>query len=486
MKTARAARRFIAGAVALSALSALFTIGFAGNLSLFISGVFTSHRVESYLTAIILVLVFGSCRALVLWLQEFLAVRAAIAAKVELRQSFFAAVNRLGSRWLAGRNISDVALLATHRIDALDAYFSKFLPSLVSTILVTPAIAFAIFTQDFWSGVIVACTLPLIPLFMIFIGLATQDVQRRQLAALNSLANHFTDVLRGLTTLRVFSRLAPQTEVIWRNSEEFRKRTMRVLRMSFLSGLALEVASSLAVAFVAVSIGLRLIDGSVALGPGLMALLLAPEAFLPIRQVGTNFHASNEGVMASSLLLDVIEESGTDAIPEEGMADRFPSGAITHLTGPSGSGKTTLLNRIRRELSASVVTWMPQGSKLLSGSIRRNIIGPASDADPENLKLAVQLAALDDVELDKVVSDSGAGLSGGQVQRVALARAFYRALTRDSDWLLLDEPLSALDAERSNVVQAALQEFAGQGRRVLLSSHKPLTVAVRTLAVEDV
>jgi ATP-binding cassette subfamily C protein CydD len=256
--------------------------------------------------------------------------------------------------------------------------------------------------------------------------------------------------------------------------------------MSFLSGLALEVASSLAVAFVAVSIGLRLIDGSVALGPGLMALLLAPEAFLPIRQVGTNFHASNEGVMASSLLLDVIEESGTDAIPDEGMSDRFPSGAITHLTGPSGSGKTTLLNRIRRELPASVVTWMPQGSKLLSGSIRRNIIGPASDADPENLKLAVQLAALDDVELDSVVSDSGAGLSGGQVQRVALARAFYRALTRDSDWLLLDEPLSALDAERSNVVQAALQEFAGQGRRVLLSSHKPLTVAVRTLAVEDV
>jgi len=434
----------------------------------------------------LLVFFFGGARALLVWLQELLSVRAGLAAKLELRAAFLAAVNKLGPRWLASRNLSDVALLATHRIDALDAYFSRFLPSLVGTLLVSPLMTLAIFGQDFWSGIIVVCTLPLIPLFMVFIGWATQEVQRRQLSALNTLSSHFTDVLRGLTTLRVFGRLEYQIAAIARNSEDFRKRTMKVLRMSFLSGLALEVGSSLAVALVAVSIGLRLIDGSLALAPGLMALLLAPEAFLPIRQVGANFHSSNEGIAASGELLDAIDAAKAPAETVSGLAENFATGEITHLIGPSGSGKTTLINRLRGELAPGSVTWMPQRSALLTGTVRSNIVGPAESFNEDALTRALFLAALDDVELDLAITDAGHAMSGGQLQRVTLARAFYRCLTLETEWLLLDEPLSGLDPARSETVQASIHNFASAGARVVVASHQPLVIPVRELVVADV
>lgn len=412
--------------------------------------------------------------------------RAGLAAKLELRAAFLSALNHLGSAWLGRRTTSDVALLATHRIDALDAYFSRFLPSLVGTVLITPIMTIAIFGQDVWSGIIVMCTLPLIPLFMIFIGWATQDIQKRQIMALNTLASHFTDVLRGLTTLRVFGRLENQILAISRNSEDFRKRTMKVLRMSFLSGLALEVGSSLAVALVAVSIGLRLIDGSLALAPGLMALLLAPEAFLPIRQVGANFHSSNEGVAASGELLDAIDAAFVPSETSSELAEIFANGQITHLIGPSGSGKTTLINRLRSELPPKSVTWMPQRSALLSGTVHSNIVGPSGVANADALSRALGLAALDDIDLNLIVTDAGQAMSGGQLQRVALARAFYRCLTMQTEWLLLDEPLSALDSARSATIQASIQTFASDGARVVVASHQPLAIPVSELAVADV
>jgi ATP-binding cassette, subfamily C, bacterial CydD len=472
--------------VALSALSALCTIGFAWNLSLFISRIFAAPYLGSNYDTIFFVLVFGAARALLVWLQEVLAVRAALASKVQLRAAFLAAVNRLGPSWLASRNVSDVALLATHRIDALDAYFSRFLPSLVGTVLVTPLMTVAIFGQDFWNGVIVLCTLPLIPLFMIFIGWATQDVQRRQLGALNTLSSHFTDVLRGLTTLRVFGRLSHQVVAIRANSEAFRKHTMKVLRMSFLSGLALEVGSSLAVALVAVSIGLRLIDGSMALGPGLLALLLAPEAFLPIRQVGANFHASNEGVAASAALLDAIDAAKDSTLVGGSSASKFAVGEVTQIVGPSGAGKTTAINRLRAELGAASVTWMPQRSALLSGTVRLNIVGPVGNPSTAALDEALNLAALDDVNLDLNVTDAAVNMSGGQLQRVALARAFYRCLTSDTEWLILDEPLSALDAQRSTRVSESIQRFALAGKHVVIASHQPLGISVKEVQVADV
>lgn len=472
-------------------MGATCTIGFAWNLGTYIATVFATHSISGTDGHLYLAAAFGIAKAGLIWVQELVAVRSALAAKVELRAKFFSAIRSLGGEWVKGRRTSDLVLLANQRIDALDAYFARFLPSLVSTVLVTPVITLAILLQDFWSGITIICAIPLIPLFMIFIGWATQEVQQRQLDSLRTISRHFTEVLRGLTTLRVFGRLPHQPDAIAASSEQFRKRTMKVLRMSFLSGMALEVAASLSVALVAVSIGLRLIDGTLSFAPGLVALLLAPEALLPLRQVGANFHASNEGVLASGELLDIIDAGKGEAIltTSTGMVetDRFAPGTITRVSGPSGAGKTTFLTELRASLPVMDVAWMAQQTPLLPGSVLANIVGPnETDVSDQSLEKALSLAALDDVSLTALATDASSGLSGGQAQRVALARVFYRALTRKVKWLILDEPLSALDSQRSATVQASIAAFASEGMRVVLVSHQELGLPTLTLAVSDV
>jgi len=461
------------------------TVGFSYLLSKFVADVFGGSKPAFGLLWGVLAVGLG--RAGLIWLQEWLASMAAARAKVQLRERLMAAVTKLGSEAMGGRNTSEFTLLATTRLDALDAYFSRFLPQLVYTAIITPVLTLLIFVNDFWSGVAVACTLPLIPLFMVFIGWSTGAAQRRQINALNLLWRHFGEVLRGLTTLRVFGRLPHQSEALRASSDESHKRTMKVLRISFLSGFALEVAASLSVALVAVSIGLRLIDGTLSLETGLFVLLLAPEAYLPLRLVGTNFHASNEGVMASKQVLDLIESADT---PDWGVeafldTDELREGTVTHLVGPSGSGKTQHLNVLRDQLGAEQVSWLPQYVGLIRGTVLDNIIGPGNAADEHALAQAMELAALDDVALKTLVGDSAAGLSGGQSQRVGLARAFYRCLTLKTKWLMLDEPLSAFDSARAETIVESAAWFAAQGHGVLVVSHQPFASATRTLEVSD-
>ncbi|MFM7030097.1 MAG: ABC transporter transmembrane domain-containing protein [Micrococcales bacterium] len=328
--------------VALAVLSMAFTVGFSYLLSGFIAGVFAGGRnAHTDVLVLVGVLLLGLGRAALIWVQEWLASMAAARAKTQLRGALLAALEKLGPEWLAKRHSSSVALLATTKLDALDAYFAKFLPQLVYTALITPVLTALIWGSDLWSGVAVVCTLPLIPLFMIFIGWATQTAQQRQLASVTALWQHFGEVLRGLTTLRVFGRLPRQPQAILAASEGYRRRTMKVLRLSFLSGFALEVAASLSVALVAVSIGIRLIDGTLSLETGLFVLLLAPEAYLPLRMVGANFHASSEGVAVSGQVLDVIDEAAAavsgavDAATVSAPMDLSwsPGGVVTQLSG---------------------------------------------------------------------------------------------------------------------------------------------------------
>jgi len=461
------------------------TVGFSYLLSEFVAGVFGGSRPTFGLLWGVLALGLG--RAALIWLQEWLASMAGARAKVQLRERLMAAVTRLGAGAMAGRNTAEFTLLATTRLDALDAYFSRFLPQLVYTAIITPVLTLLIFINDVWSGIAVACTLPLIPLFMVFIGWSTGAAQRRQINALNLLWRHFGEVLRGLTTLRVFGRLPQQSAALRASSDESHRRTMKVLRISFLSGFALEVAASLSVALVAVSIGLRLIDGTLTLETGLFVLLLAPEAYLPLRMVGTNFHASNEGVMASKEVLDVIEsaempETGVEAILD---TDEILEGVVTQLVGPSGSGKTQCLDALRDQLGAEQVSWLPQNVGLIRGSVLENIVGPGNTADEKALTRALELAALDDVSLNTAVTDSAVGLSGGQAQRVGLARAFYRCLTLKTEWLMLDEPLSALDTGRAATIVESAAWFAAQGHAVLVVSHQPFATATKSLEASD-
>ncbi|MDO9398929.1 MAG: ABC transporter transmembrane domain-containing protein, partial [Herbiconiux sp.] len=241
------------------------------------------------------------------WLGEVNSARGAAVVKSELRRRVLGAVTRLGPSWLGARSSTAVGVTAGSGLDALDTYFSRYLPQLILTAIATPVLVAVIWWQDWVSGLTVLLTLPLIPVFMILIGWATQSVQRAQWEKLGRLSTAFLDVVGGLSTLIVYGRAGRQSARLRAVTAEYREQTMKVLRVSFLSGFALELAASLSVALVAVSIGVRLIDGSLVLSVGLFVLLLAPEAFLPLRAVGAQFHAAADGVAASTDVFDILD-----------------------------------------------------------------------------------------------------------------------------------------------------------------------------------
>jgi ATP-binding cassette subfamily C protein CydD len=492
LREAGAARWFIAGVVVLAMLGSAATVAIAWSASFFISQVFIEHvSVHSVSSCLGLLLLGGIVKALTIWLQELAAVKATAAVKLELRKKFFEAMNALGPGWVAKRSAAELNLLATAGLDSLDPYFAKYLPQVVYTALVTPAFVAIIWLSDFSSGLVLLLTIPLVPIFMILIGWATRSVQQKQLEALNTLSRHFLEVLRGLTTLKIFGRAKSQVEILTRVSEEHRLRTMRVLRVTFLSGFALELISSLAVALIAVSIGLRLLSGDLSLMVGLFVLLLAPDAFLPLRQVGAQFHASSEGVTASTAILNVIESAR--AKPQKIAPSNLPNfdlGSFYAITGPSGAGKSSIFAELLG-LGASTPTisfadcaWMPQQNKLFAGSVMENIVGVDETPDKVILKEAMRRAALDDLEGSVQVGENGSSVSGGQAQRICAARAFYRALNREVQFLLLDEPISALDQARANVIVESLKLFAKEGNAVVAISHQAGVLEAADLVIE--
>ena len=479
MREAKAAHWFIAAVVGLALVNTVATIVLSWHLAHFVSELFVDHRpVASVMFHLWWILPFGVLRAAGFWLGEVLAARAALAAKSELRAKLLRKVAALGGHWLTGSGLSQtkLGLLATAGLDALDVYFAKYLPQLVFTALATPIFAIVIWSQDILSGVAVLVTLPLIPLFMIFIGWATSAVQKRQLDSMVRLGNHFVELVRGLTTLRVFGRAEAQIERLAASSNAYRVRTMKLLRVSFLSGFALELIASLSVALIAVSIGLRLVDGTIALGTGLFVLLLAPETFLPLRMVGTNFHAASEGVAAAEAVFEVLEapmsQSSAVAADSPQLAS-FKLGQFSVISGQSGAGKSTLFARWLDE-NPDICAWQPQSATLWRGTVEQNVVGfSATDADA--LKKALTLAIIDEPEFhgQTQAGDHGALLSGGQRQRVALARAIYRALTTESvRYLLLDEGTSALNPSLTAEVIAGFRQLTDEGFAVVAISHQ--------------
>ena len=475
-------------------LGSAATVTVSWSLAYFISQIFIEGAdLPSVSFCLIWLAVAGLTKALIVWLQELYAARAAASVKEELREKLFDSVNELGPGWLSKHSIAEVNLLATTGLDALDSYFAKYLPQLVYTAMVTPIFIAIIWLSDLSSGITLLITLPLIPIFMILIGWATKSVQQRQLQALTMLSQHFLEVLRGLGTLKIFGRVTAQVDTLNRVSKEHRVRTMKVLRVSFLSGFALELIASLAVALIAVSIGLRLLSGELTLMVALFVLLLAPEAYLPLRQVGAQFHASAEGVAASSGILDIIETADSNRRSDEESnltIENFPSGVLTVITGPSGIGKSTVFRRFlgfsasAKAANLDKSAWLPQGVKLFPGSVSENIVGKDREIDLALLKRVFDLAALDDLTPDFQIGVAGENISGGQGQRVCLARTFYRALERGSQFLLLDEPISALDDARAETVIASCREFAAMGRAVVVISHQEMMISQADRLIE--
>jgi ATP-binding cassette, subfamily C, bacterial CydD len=457
-------------------------------------------------------------RGTLLWLAEAVSARGGATVVGQLRAQLVDAYGRLGPSGLAGRSSADLTLVAGRGMDALDGYFARYLPQLIATAVAMPLLVLVIGWQDLTSGIILVLTLPLIPVFMVLVGWATQAAQKRQWSALSTLSKGFLDVVAGLPTLTLFGRQHRQEAHIRQVSEEYRSRTMKVLRMSFLSGFVLELAASLSVALIAVAIGLRLLGGSLDLSVGLFVLLLAPEAFLPLRNVGAAYHAATEGMAAAADAFEVLDAAaevpseepvsavdapglvfsdvsvryeGRDAV--SGFAAEVPPGTLAVLSAPSGAGKSSLVaaalgfvahgGRIaaggRQDAAGrrASIAWAGQRPGLLAGTVAENVALGDPEPSAPAVEEALRAAAAGELSPGLVVGAGGAGLSGGQAQRVAVARAIYRLRARSCAVLILDEPTSALDAATEKELVDSLRRIADSGVAVLVVSHREAVVA---------
>ncbi|WP_232819222.1 ABC transporter ATP-binding protein/permease [Homoserinimonas sp. OAct 916] len=305
---ATAARSFLALGAVLGLAQTVTIVAFCWLLSSVISSAIDGQplgRLAQQVGALAAVVIV---RSVLIWLVEVTATRGAARVKSQLRTLVLSRVGELGPDWLAGRRSVRVTTVISTGLDALDDYFGRYLPQLLLTVIATPILVAAMFWLDVPSGVTVIIALPLIPIFMMLIGWRTQAVQQRSWESLQTLSTAFLDLVGGLSTLKIFGRERRQFDRVRRVTDDYRVETMRVLRVTFLSGFALELAASLSVALVAVSVGLRMLDGQLSLAVGLFVLLLAPEAFAPLRQVGAQFHAAADGVAAAEEVFQILEE----------------------------------------------------------------------------------------------------------------------------------------------------------------------------------
>jgi ATP-binding cassette, subfamily C, bacterial CydCD len=527
LEYAKSTRRFLGLSVGAGAATALLVIAQAWLIATIVAGAFVEHRsLGSLRGPVLLLLAVVAGRAGLAWASERAAQRASASVKSELRTTTAARVAALGPAGLERRDAGQLTVLLTTGIDALDGYFSRYLPQLFLAVIVPVAVIGVVAGADWVSAVLIAVSVPLIPLFMALVGAATRDRTARRMRALHKLAGHFLDVVAGLPTLKVFGRAKAQARSIAEVTDRYRSATMGTLRLTFLSSLVLELLATVSVALVAVAVGLRLLDGHMSFHAALFVLVLAPEAYLPLRALGTHFHASADGLRAAEELFDLIEapdeaplgggvRADGSGIVVRGLEVTYPGrrlpavhgfdlevqpGEVVALTGPSGCGKSTVLSVVlglRRPDAGTVrlggvdlaevdlddwrrhLAWVPQRPHLFARTMAENVRLGRPDASDAHVAAALDAAGLTEVVhrlprgVDTPLGEGGAGLSAGERQRVALARAFVR----NAPLLLLDEPTANLDNETEADVLAAVRQLVW-GRTALIVAHRPALVAL--------
>jgi ATP-binding cassette, subfamily C, bacterial CydD len=539
LRYSAAARGYLAVTVVLGLAATALILVQASLLARVLAGAATGTGVNvlgGTLTALAIVLL---ARAAAGYGGEVTALRAAAAVKSQLRRRLTEHTLGLGPSWLVRHRSGEVTTLATRGLDGLDAYFARYLPQLVLACVVPFAVLIRVGFADWISAVVIGVTLPLIPVFAILVGLHTKAATQSQWRLLARLGGHFLDVVEGLPTLKLFGRAEPQAEVIGRVTGDYRKATMATLRVAFLSGFVLEIAAALATALVAVEVGLRLLAGHMSYQTALLVLLLTPEAYLPLRAVGAQFHASTEGAAAARDVFEILDTpvAGTmrsaapvtarvpslrnDTIRLNDLALRYPGrsrpalegvtmtirpGDHITLTGPSGAGKSSLLALLLRFADPTAgrieaggtdlrsvppgewrrqIAWVPQDPHLFATSVAENIALGDPAATPEAIAAAARLAGADGFIEDlpegyaTQVEERGLRLSSGQRQQIALARA----LLRDAPLLLLDEPTAHLDAASAARLEEVLATQLAD-RTVIRVSHKESSEG-RTLILDN-
>lgn len=509
-------------------LAGLLTIWQAWLLSSVINSVFLEKQALAQVTRLIFLipLAIGG-RALLSWLNEISANAIAVKIKTDLRNRLFAHILKLGPAYARGQRTGELTAAAVEGIEALDAYFSQYLPQLVITALVPLSILIFVFPIDLLSGIILLITAPLIPFFMIIIGKGAEIVTKRQYETLRLLSAHFLDSLQGLTTLKLFGQSKAQTRSIEQVSEKFRDTTMSVLRITFISALALELLATLSTAVIAVEIGFRLLYGKMDFQPALFLLVLAPEFYMPLRALGARFHAGMSGTTAAKRIYEILDtpipdirysenDNQTSNIELSNISFTYPNettpalqninlkinkGQHIALVGKTGAGKSTLVQlllgfiqptqgNINYQLPITnhhnlpsafrllnSISWVPQRPHLFHDTIAANIRIGKADATHEEIIIAAQAAHLHEFivslpdKYETIVGESGARLSSGQAQRLALARAFLK----DAPILILDEPTSSLDPETEALLEESTRKLM-QGRTVLTIAHRLNTI----------
>ncbi len=504
-----AVRRYLGACGALALLSAAAIVAQAALLGRIVSGAFLGHEgLGTLMRPLVALAAVSVARGLVGWGFESGGALTAATTLATLRGRVLAQLVRARPGGLGALQAGEVAGAVLDGADALEPYFARFLPQLALATVIPPVLLVWIVLHDITSAILLACTLPLIPIFGILIGKATEHATMRRWRALSLLSTHFVDVVRGLPTLRAYRRGGAQADSIATYTDDYRRATMATLRIAFLSAFALELAASLGTALVAVELGIRLVHGTVPLSTAFAILVLAPELYAPLRTASAQFHASADGLAAAGRLFELIDleapAPATGASPEpgvlrleqvgisypergrvlDGVELELQPGERVAIVGPSGAGKSTLLALLLRFLDPDAgratvagvdlatvspsawrrrLAWVPQRPLLEPGSVADAIrLGAGSASDSE--VAAVLTAAGLTVRLDADVR----ALSAGEQRRVA----FARALLRRAPLLLLDEPTAHLDASSAERIVDVLAGLS-RAQTVLVATHDP-------------